>query len=71
MRNTVLLFSGQIPLWIKLGVGRQLYGKAEVKSNKERAADAFTTLTQLTGQSYSSQKMPLTEEEVPADGHAI
>ena len=64
VRQTVLLFSDQVPVWIKITPLRQLYAKGEVKkkSSKPSAADM---LMQLSGQSLMSQKV----DEATASQH--
>ena len=55
MKEAVLLFSDQIPVWIKITPNRQLFGKDEVRNCELKKSQAADSLLQLTGQTDMSQ----------------
>ena len=69
VRHTVLLFSDQIPVWIKIVPGRQLYAKGEVRKKSEKVAPEATML-QMTGQPMMSQRVVEQPSQHRGQGHA-
>ena len=69
MSDAVLLFSDQIPCWLKVTPGRQLYSRHELpKKGKREKVSYHDALLALMGQTLMSQKVvPQEDEEVPEE----
>ena len=67
LHETVLMFSDQIPCWLKIAPGRQLFRKDEVPVKKKRKVDPKELLQQMTGQILISQ---VVVDEAAPEGEA-
>ena len=57
MRECVLLFSDQVPCWLKVAPGRQMYSAYEVQEGKREKMTPAQMLLQQTGQTLMSQSV--------------
>ena len=57
MRQAVLPFSDQVPRWLKVCAGRQLYSAKEIRPRKRKASQPPDLMIQLTGQALMSQRV--------------
>ena len=59
MRQAVLLFSDQVPCWLKVSAGRQLYSEREIRPRKRKATQSSDLLLQHSGQALMTQRVEM------------
>ena len=59
MRQAVLLFSDQVPCWLKVSAGRQSYIEKEIRPRKTKATQSSDLLLQHSGQALMTQRVEM------------
>ena len=71
LAETVLLFSDQIPFWVKVTPNRQLYGPKEMRKKSKKKKSAAEVLLQATGNALMSQSVDETAEFTQHRGSGV